>query len=135
VSATVLLALAITLQTGSPVQTIARNMRSQVDAPAQVVARTPAEWNEVWRRHAPDVPPAVDFGTRTVVAVFLGARPTAGFAVEITAVREEGGVLIVEWRETKPSSDMILAQVVTSPVHIASIPQFAGEIKFQKVGP
>ena len=130
----VLLALAITLQAGSPVQTIARDMMSQVDAPAQVVARTSAEWTDLWRRHTGDVAaPKVDFGTRAVVAVFLGTRPTAGFAVEITAAREQGGVLIVEWRETRPSRDTILAQVLTSPAHIASIPKFAGEITFQKV--
>jgi len=132
----VLLALAITLQAGSPVQTIARDMMSQVDAPAQVVARTAAEWTTLWRRHSGEMAaPNVDFGTRAVVAVFLGTRPTAGFVVEITGVREQGGVLIVEWRETRPPGDAILAQMLTSPAHIASIPKFAGEIRFQKVEP
>lgn len=132
----VLLALAMTLQTGSPVQTIVRDMMSQVDAPAQAVARTPAEWTALWRRHSGDTAaPNVDFGTRAVVAVFLGARPTPGFSVEITAARQQGGVVIVEWREHRPSRDTIMAQVLTSPAHFASIPKFAGDITFQKVEP
>jgi hypothetical protein len=132
-----ILALAIGMQTGaSPVQTIVRDMMSQVDAPKQAAARTPAEWAALWRQHAGDTPaPKVDLASRTVVAVFLGSRPTAGFTVEITAAREQGGVMIVEWRETKPSRDMILAQVLTSPAHVATIPKFAGEIKFQKAEP
>jgi hypothetical protein len=132
-----ILALAIGMQTGaSPVQTIVRDMMSQVDAPKQAAARTPAEWAALWRQHAGDTPaPKVDLASRTVVAVFLGSRPTAGFTVEITAAREQGGVMIVEWRETRPSRDMILAQVLTSPAHVATIPKFAGEIKFQKAEP
>ena len=60
-----LLALAMTLQTGSPVQTIVRDMISQVDAPAQAVARTPAEWTALWRRHNGDTAaPNVDFGNQ-----------------------------------------------------------------------
>ena len=34
--------------------------------------------------------PKVDFATEMVVGVFLGSRPSAGFAVEILAVEEQG---------------------------------------------
>jgi len=129
--------LAITMQAAapSPITVIAREMMSQVDSPKQAVARNAAEWAALWREHAGETKPpgAVDFGTRIVVAVFLGSRPSAGYAVEITGTRQEKGALIVQWQERRPPADAILAQVLTSPAIIASIPKFAGEIKFEKV--
>jgi PrcB C-terminal len=118
----------------SPVQIVARDMMSMVDEPQQAVARSAAEWASLWRQHAGDkAPPAVDFGSRTVVAVFLGSRSSAGFAVDITAVREAGGALIVEWQERRPEKGQVSAQVLTSPAVIATVAKFAGEIKFEKV--
>jgi len=115
---------------------VAREMMSQVDESKQAVARTPAEWAALWRQHAGAAPaPKVDFGTRTVVAVFLGSRPSAGYSVDITGTREAGGVLTVEWQERRPDRDAIAAQMLTSPMVIATIPKFAGEIRFVKAEP
>lgn len=133
----VLLAMALAAQAGAaPVQSIAKEMMSQVDVPKQAVAHDAAEWAALWRQHAPGRPaPTVDFKTRTVVAVFLGTRSTAGYAVEITGTRQEKGALIVQWSERQPARDQITAQVLTSPAAIASVPKFTGEIKFEKVDP
>jgi hypothetical protein len=129
---------AIALQTAAPqsMTIIARDMMSQVDSPRVAVARTSAEWAALWRQHTGDgAPPAVDLNTRTVVAVFLGSRPSAGFAVDIVGTREANGTLIVQWQERRPSRDMITAQVLTAPAVIASLPKFTGEIAFEKVEP
>lgn len=129
--------LAMSMQAAAPsnVEIISREMMSQVDEPAQAVARTPAEWSALWKKHAGGTtPPAVDFTNRTVVAVFLGSRSTAGFAVDITSVRQENGTLIVEWQERRPSRDEVSAQILTSPSIIATVPKFAGPITFQKAG-
>jgi hypothetical protein len=116
-----------------PVQSIAREMMSRVDEPKQAVARTQAEWIALWRQHAGDTQaPAVDFSTRTVVAVFLGTRSTAGYTVDITGTRQASGVVTVEWRERRPDRDAITAQVLTSPMQAVTIPKFAGEIRFEK---
>ena len=130
------LILVMALQAAMPVQVtiISRELMSMVDEPKQAVARSAAEWSALWRQHAGDKPlPAVDFGSRTVVAVFLGTRSSAGFAVDITSVREANGGLIVRWQERRPESGDVSAQVLTSPAVIASVPKFAGEIKFEKV--
>lgn len=117
-----------------PVQVVARESMSMVDEPKQAVARTAAEWAALWRQHAGEQPlPKVDLATRTVVAVFLGSRSSAGFSVEVTGVRQAGGVLIVEWQERRPERGQVSAQVLTSPGIIATVPKFAGEIKFEKV--
>ena len=132
---TLIVTLAMQAAPPNPVTIIARDMMSQVDSPRQAVARTAEEWAALWRQHAGESAPApkVDLNTRTVVAVFLGSRPTAGFAIEIIGTRESNGTLIVQWQERRPSRDEITAQVLTSPGLIASIPRFAGQIKFEKV--
>jgi hypothetical protein len=129
------LVVSLALQTApQPVQTIARETMSQVDQPLQAVAQSAAEWAALWRQHGGSTPlPAVDFGSRTVVAVFMGSRPSAGFAVEITGTRKAGATLIVEYHERAPARGAITAQVITSPAHLVSIQKFAGPITFEKV--
>jgi len=127
------LVLVLAMQAPS-LQTIVTDMMSQVESPRQVVARTPAEWTKLWREHAGETAvPEVDFASRTVVAVFLGTRSSAGYLVEITGTRHDKGALVVEWRERRPEPDQVSAQVITSPAHIATIPKFAGAIRFEKV--
>jgi len=127
------LVLVLAMQAPS-LQTIVTDMMSQVESPGQVVARTPAEWTKLWREHAGETAvPEVDFASRTVVALFLGTRSSAGYLVEITGTRHDKGALVVEWRERRPEPDQVSAQVITSPAHIATIPKFAGAIRFEKV--
>lgn len=134
-STIITLILAMAMQaTPSSVKVVSRESMSRVEDAKQVVARTPAEFTALWREHAGDVkPPAVDFASRTVVAVFLGTRTSGGFSAEIVGTRESAGALIVQWRENRPGRDEVAAQVMTSPAIIVSIPKFAGEIKFEKV--
>ncbi len=128
-----LAAVVVVLAMQGPVETIAHDSMSNIDAPGQVVARTQKEWDALWRLHAGDKPaPKVDFAARTVVAVFLGSRSTAGYRVAVTGAAAEGGTLVVEWREERPNPRDILAQVMTSPAHLATVPKFDGEIVFRK---
>ena len=125
--------LMMAIQAGG-IETIVRDNMSNVEDVKQAVARTPAEWAALWRLHAGDqAPPKIDFSKRTVVAVFLGTRPTAGYAVEVSGTRQTGKTLIVEWREGQPKPGNVSAQVITSPSHLVSIPKFDGEITFRKV--
>ena len=132
--------LAIVLATaafqGGGVEIIATDTMSNVDEPGQGVAFTQAEWAALWRKHAGDKPlPKVDLTTRNVVAIFLGSRPTAGYEMEILGTTREGETITVEWAEVRPKERLLLAQVLTSPALIASIPKAAGTttIAFKKV--
>lgn len=123
----------VSMMQPAAVDTIARDSMSGVGVARQAVARTHDEWSALWRQHAGGKPlPKVDFSTRTVVAVFLGSRPSAGYGVEITRTRLDGKTLIVEWREIAPGRDSLVAQVITSPAVLAAIPRFDGEIRFEK---
>ncbi len=78
---------------------IARDSMSGVEVPRQAVVRNDQEWSALWQQHAGAKPlPKVDFSKRTVVAVFLGSRPSAGYSVEVSGTRREGETLIVEWQ-------------------------------------
>ncbi len=122
----------------APVQmtTVNSDMMSGIDRSEQLVARTAAEWQTVWQRHAPGRPaPAVDLAKNMIVAVFLGSRPSGGFGVEITGIRSDGQVMVVQWAERRPAPGQVAAQVMTAPSHIVSVPRHAGEVRFEKVGP
>ena len=117
----------------APMATLARDLMSGIDEPRQSVARSAAEWTKLWREHAGDKPvPKVNFATRTVLAVFLGTRTSAGYAVEIVGTRAEGTGLVVLWSERQPERDMVSAQILTSPSHIVTVPRVAGAIRFEK---
>ena len=122
------------LQAVAPTMTtIDRGQTTWIDSPRQVVARTPEEWAKLWKAHAPDRQlPAVDFSKDMVVAVFLGSRPTAGYGVEIVGTKEVDGALVIQYRQKQPPAGAITAQVITTPYVIVTMPQRAGDVKFEK---
>jgi hypothetical protein len=116
-------------------QTLNADMMSGIDRAEQVVARTDAEWQALWRRHAPGRPaPAVDFSKHMVIGVFLGSRSSGGYQVQITNVRSEGDTMIVQWSESRPGPGQVAAQVMTAPSHLVTVPRHSGAVKFEKVG-
>ena len=122
----------LALQGVSPLRVLDKGDQSNVDDGRQVAVRTTAEWNTLWRQHSPDRDqPRVDFGRDMVLGVFLGSRTTAGFSVEIVSALLEQGILVVRFRETRPQSDRILAQVITSPYHLVAVPRHTGDVKFE----
>jgi VWFA-related protein len=116
-------------------QTLNSDMMSGIDRPQQSVARTPDEWQALWQRHAPGRPaPTVDLTRDMVVAVFLGSRPSGGYQAEITGIRTEGNVLVVQWAERRPAPGQVAAQVMTAPAHLVTVPRYDGDVRFEKVG-
>jgi VWFA-related protein len=107
---------------------------SGIDRAEQVVARTSAEWDALWRRHAPGrTAPSVDLSKSMVVGVFLGSRPSGGYAAQITGATLENNVLVVRWSEIAPAPGQMAAQVMTAPSFLATVPRHAGEVRFEKV--
>jgi hypothetical protein len=124
-------AMAAGLAQAAPFTTIARGDGSGQLTARQVVVRTPAEWQTLWKFHGrTEKLPEIDFNTRTVVGVFLGTKPSTGHQVEIVGVRTEGDTLIVEYRQQQPARGIISAQILTAPFHLISVPRHAGPVKF-----
>jgi hypothetical protein len=116
--------------------TVAQGAMSNVEESRQVVVRTAAEWQALWKQHDPDrAAPAVDFAQSIVAGVFLGSRPTAGFEVDIVAVNVEGTRTVIEYVERRPPPDAFVAQILTSPFHVVRLARTAGSIEFRRRAP
>jgi len=80
--------------------------------------------------HAPPPPPAVDFTTEMVVALFLGERPTGGYEIEVTQVERTDRGLAVRFRVKKPDAGAMLMQVLTQPFHLIELPRVDESLTF-----
>ncbi len=124
----------MTAQVPPAITSIAKGDMSGVQTARQVTVRTAAEWQKLWKEHSPDEKmPAVDFGTKMVVGVFLGSKPSDGYSVEILNVRMEGADVIVEYAQKQPGRGMMSAQILTEPYHLVSVARHAGNVRFLHV--
>lgn len=81
-----------------------------------------ALWNRAYGNQLAQPPlPEVDFRRESVVAMFIGQRPTGGYQIVIDEVTIEGGEVYVSVRESQPAEDAITSQVVTSPWLMLSV--------------
>ena len=129
-----ILVVAIAQSAAPRVTTVVRGAYSGISDASEVVVRSPAEWDALWKAHAGLQPiPAVDFSQEFIAAVFLGTRPSGGFGVEILGTRREAAALVIEYRERVPAASDIVTQALTSPFHIVKVPQFDGPIRFRKI--
>lgn len=113
--------------------TLGRGDLSRIEDSRDVVVRTAAEWSALWTQHAgKGKPPAVDFTRSIVIAVFLGSRQTAGYAVEITRIEKDDAGLVVTCREQRPAAGDMVAQMLTSPFHIVRTDAHSGPVRFKR---
>lgn len=107
---------------------------SGIEERRRAVARTEAEWQEIWSqiasRQVPPSPPTVDFDTRMVIVAAMGSRPTGGHAIAIESVRAEGGRIVVEVVETSPGPGCMTTQAFTAPVVAVTVEKRPGEAAF-----
>ena len=129
-----LVALFFALQAALPMVTVAQGSSSQILEPRQVVVRDAVAWQALWRAHSAAAAPAadVDFSRFMLVAVFVGTRPSAGYAVDITSTTAADGTTLVNYTEREPGAGLITAQVLTSPFHIVRIPRTEGRVVFTR---
>lgn len=102
----------------------------------QVVVRSDKVWAALWSEinggitPPPPVPP-VNFETDMVVGVFLEAKPSGGYGVELRAERA-GAELRAIYAETVPDTGMTQITVITMPYALLSVPRFDGPVRFLK---
>lgn len=93
-------------------------------------ARDERGWRLLWQLVGEDPPgPLPDGGM--AVAVFLGARSTAGFSVDITRILSNDRETVVEYRETTPVNDDVAAQVLTAPYAIELTPADGAPVHYR----
>lgn len=127
----------------SGTRTLAQGQYSKVEKPEKVVVRSQAELQKLWGKLKPGAgfsetgggPPAlpkVDWSKEMVLAVFLGARPSAGYKVEVRSVAEKSGSLVARVVETKPPKDAITASVLTQPFHVVAVKKSSLPVKWER---
>jgi hypothetical protein len=118
-----------------PFSTLAKGLASGVDEPVHAVVRSQTEWAALWSRHmrtqtAPPPPPTVDFSRDMVVALFMGARPTGGYAIAITKAERTAAGLSIHYRTARPDPSTMQAQALTQPFHLIALPRVDGPVTF-----
>ena len=68
-----------------------------------------------------ETPPAVDFRTAMVIAIFGGERPTGGWRLRISQVDRKEDVCNVSYQVIAPSRGAIVTQAITHPYAIVRV--------------
>jgi hypothetical protein len=107
---------------------IAEGNNIDVETPFIFVARD-AETYSALQKLVPNLPQQDKsfFNSNTVVAVFLGTKPTAGYGVQIT----KGAT--IEVKAIEPPKGAITADVITSPYKVVAVPIINDETTLQNI--
>jgi hypothetical protein len=110
-----------------------KGFQSKAEKAERLVVGAEADWQKIWAKANGNISPMpklpqVDFKKEMVLAVFMGQKPSGGFAVTITKVVPTDKGLNVHVRETAP--DGIATAVITSPWHLAVVPRTEGKVTF-----
>jgi hypothetical protein len=121
---------------GSPVPfvSIGQGSVSGIVDPQEVVIQSAEEWRELWSTHAPSAPapPPVDFARELVVGIFAGQRPTSGYQVQVVRVERGETMISVVYQVTGPPADAMVAQVLTQPFLLITLPRLGLPIRFSR---
>jgi hypothetical protein len=79
-----------------------------------VTAREPRGWDLVWQLVGEPPPGPLPEGAMAV-AVFLGSRPTGGYAVDVVGMSYRPDQVLAFYRETEPPEDAVVTQQLTAP--------------------
>ena len=124
------LQLADELANAEPVEILHRweDRRCGVNKPRTVLVDSADVWNRLWAeinalRLGPAAAPQVDFARQAAVGVFLGLKPTGGWAVSVIEVRLLDGTLYVTAHITEPAEGSAVTQALTQPYSLVVIPR------------
>ena len=97
---------------------------------AYYVINTADEWADVFERSPP---PEIDFSETTVIAVFMGRRPTGGYGIEVKEIIDTGFLVVIKVEQTSSGKGCVLAQVITSPYHIVKVDKIDKSVRFDTI--
>ena len=65
----------------------------------------------------------------TVVSVFAGQKPTAGYQIEVLSVTQSGKSCTVKYRVAGPPRDAMVAQMLTYPTAVLRVKGVCSQVK------
>ena len=104
-----------------PFRIIAQGSDSPIHAHHELIIRMPGVWDFVWRKHANSAPPEIDFRREIVIAIFAGRQATAAAVLQIAAVVEEDGSIVVRYHADTVQATTLTSSSPTSPFVIIAI--------------
>lgn len=108
--------------TAVPFTKLVQGAHSRIAMRANFLVTSSTQLNELWKMiDATSTPPAIDFKTNAVIAVFAGEQPTAGYAISVSKVGD-ADARRVSITLTRPGSNCMTGQVRTAPYEIAVVP-------------
>jgi len=118
-------------------ETVEMCTQSGVEKQQNIIIQGQEAFKGLWELTYKDVNPVplmpeIDFEKYTVVAVFMGQKPTGGYGIEITKVEENEKNIVVTVKQTSPLEGSMVTEVLTSPAHIVKIKKTDKEIIFNK---
>ncbi len=101
----------------------------------EYVIRDAEEWRELWskvvrNRMPPPEPPEVDFSEQMILAVFQGEKPTGGYGISITDVKQTENIVEVLVQERTPKPTDMVITALTQPYHIVKTERTDKEVRF-----
>ncbi len=98
------------------------------ESPQFVIAANQSQllnlWNQAYgNRLTPPPLPDIDFRRETVVAMFMGTKPTGGYGLDVRGVSLDGSELYVDISTIVPKPGAITTQALTSPWVMLRIPR------------
>jgi protease stability complex PrcB-like protein len=96
--------------------------RTGINEARRLVIRDANTWASFWSELGVGERPAVDFSRDIVLAVAAGQRPSGGYEIAISRVRQADGALTIEVTETDPGPNCMTAASLTQPVDVVVIP-------------
>ena len=90
--------------------------------PGARVVEDAAAWEALWKEAFSAPAPKVDFAANVAVAVFVGVKPTGGWAPEFLPA-ETRGCLVVPYRVKGPSPGGFVIEAFTQPYAIKLYPR------------
>ncbi len=111
-----------------PAEMILSNTFCAIDTKREVTINSKDEYDNLMKdvyANLDQVPkaPVVNFEKNTLVAVFIGARNSGGYMVNIDSVTEGSKNLTVYVTETKPGKSCVVTDAITKPFVIMKIPK------------
>ena len=104
-----------------PFTEIAHGSHATVLARTNYLIVSSTELGKLWKMvDAKGKVPAIDFNTKSVIAVFAGSKPTGGYAITVSKV-EDARTRKVTILVTKPGSNCVLAQSVAAPYQLIEV--------------